>query len=436
VIPPANPATFMKPRIILDIGFLGHAHDEKSARRGAQRVVRHLFDGLIASGTCEISFTATSHLAGAYEFLQDVGIDADKKLFCSPAQLRRSRKGRSISRAVHRTMDDRSIPARLRRYLLARAAHFYLRGEHNLPPDQLDRADIYHSPHTPFPASVRHHPRLKKFLTLHDFIPLKNPEYFPGNAKLFIDAVLSCLTPENFAFCVSEYTRNDTLNLSRIPPEHVFVTPLAADEKVFHPVGDTLDAAAVRAAHCIPGQPYFLAVSAQDRHKNFPHLIHCFGALVESGELRDTNLVIVGANPGRNPEVIQALANCPHAKSRVIATGFVPDEHLAALYSGATAFLFPSFAEGFGIPPLEAMQCGTPVIASNTTSIPEVVGDAGILLSPTEQDAWCQAMLRLCRETKLRGKLREKSLLRSKLFSWDRFITETLRGYRTSLECH
>jgi glycosyltransferase involved in cell wall biosynthesis len=155
--------------------------------------------------------------------------------------------------------------------------------------------------------------------------------------------------------------------------------------------------------------------------------------LVESGELLDTHLVIVGANPGRNPEIAEALAKCPRAKARVVVTGFVQDEDLAAIYSGATAFLFPSFAEGFGIPPLEAMQCGTPVIASNTTSIPEVVGDAGILLAPTEENIWCQAILQICRDGKWRDELRVKSLQRSKLFSWKRFIAETLRGYRASL---
>jgi glycosyltransferase involved in cell wall biosynthesis len=91
-------------------------------------------------------------------------------------------------------------------------------------------------------------------------------------------------------------------------------------------------------------------------------------------------------------------------------------------------------AEGFGIPPLEAMQCGVPVIASNTTSIPEVVGDAGILLPPTEQDVWCQAMIRISHDAALRQELRQKSLQRARLFSWQRFIDETLRGYQRSME--
>ena len=420
-------------KVILEIGFLGHAHDERTARRGAQRVAGKIYDGVRASGQYDLSFTAASFLAGAYDFLESQGMDASQRLRFDPAQLKRSRRGRAAVRNIYRDLTNRSLLARARRRLLAGYADRQLRGENEFDPVWLDGADIYHSPHTPFPRAVREHPRIKKFLTLHDFIPLTNPEFFPRHGKPFIDGVMACLTPENFAFCVSETTRNDALNYSRLRPEHVFVTPLAADEKLFFPVTEAAEIAAVRAQFKIPDAPYFLALSAHDRHKNFAHLIRCFGALVDAGELPDANLVIVGPNPGLNPDVITALAAHPRARSRVIVAGFVPDEFLAAIYSGAVAFLFPSFAEGFGIPPLEAMQCGTPVIASNTTSMPEVVGDAGILLPPTDEDAWCQNILRLARDEKLRGELREKSLRRCKLFSWERFTAAILRGYEFSL---
>ena len=424
----------MKPKVILDIGFLGHAHDEKSARRGAQRVAGHLFEGLVKSGRYDLSFVATSHLAGAHDFLAAQNISPAEKLRSQSGQLHLSRGGRRLANLIHGSMENRSLPARAGRRALAQVVRACLAGEPQLTARLLENADIYHSPHRPFPAAVQTHARLKRFITLHDFIPLKNPEYFSGNAQPFMDAVLACLTPDNFAFCVSEITRDDTLNFSKIPPENVFVTPLAADANIFYPETDPGKIAAVRRRFAIPDGPYLLALSAHDRHKNFPHLIRCFGALVESGELLDTTLVMVGPNPGRNPEVLEALTKYPRAKARVLVAGFVPDEDLAAIYSGATAFLFPSLAEGFGIPPLEAMQCGTPVIASNTTSMPEVIGDAGILLAPTDENSWCQTVLRICREEKLRAELRQKSLARSHLFSWQRFMDATLRGYEKSLQ--
>jgi glycosyltransferase involved in cell wall biosynthesis len=424
----------MKPSIILDIGFLGHAYDDPSARRGAQRVVQHLFDGLIASKECDLTYVATSHLAGAYDFLNANGIDAEEKLHRQSTQLLRGRLGRKLSKAVHRTMNDRSLAARARRRLLSILAGSFLRSDSRVAAASLNCADIYHSPHSPFPATVHQNKRIKKFLTCLDFIPLKNPEYFPGDFKPFMNGVLSCLQPENFAFSISEYTKSDILNLSRIPPERVFVTPLAADPRFFYPVNEPERLQAARTKYHLGDEPYFLAVSAHDPHKNFVHLIGCFGALVESGELSGHNLVIVGPNPGRNPAAQEAIARFPRARARMRVTGFVADEDLAAIYSGATAFLFPSLAEGFGIPPLEAMQCGVPVIASNTTSIPEVVGDAGLLLPPSEVDGWCQAMLKIVRETNLRSELAQKSLARAKLFSWQRFMDETLRGYATSMK--
>jgi glycosyltransferase involved in cell wall biosynthesis len=344
-----------------------------------------------------------------------------------------SRAGQRLADSVHGSMANRGLLPRARRWLMSKTAQVCTSGEINLSACHLEGSDIYHSPHTPFPRAVQRHAGLKRFLTLHDFIPLKNPEYFPGDYQPFMQAVLACLTPQNFAFCVSEATRQDTLNLAAIPPEHVFVTPLAADEMYFYPVRDSAQVSAARRRFGIPEGPYLLALSAHDRHKNFPHLIRCFGALVESGDLQDTNLVIVGANPSRGRDVVATIAEFPRVQPKIILAGFVPDEDLAAIYSGAHAFLFPSLAEGFGIPPLEAMQCGVPVVASNTTSMPEVVGDAGILLSPTDKDAWCQAILEVSRNQRLREELQKKGLERSKLFSWQRFIDQTLAGYRASL---
>jgi glycosyltransferase involved in cell wall biosynthesis len=111
-------------------------------------------------------------------------------------------------------------------------------------------------------------------------------------------------------------------------------------------------------------------------------------------------------------------------------TGYVPDEDLSALYSGARAFVFPSLYEGFGLPLLEAMQCEVPVIASNTTSIPEVVGDAGILVDPKDVDALCQALLDLLTDNSLSQELKRKGLERAKLFSWDKSAADTVEVYK------
>ena len=423
--------TGMKPRVLLDISLLGHA---PSVWRGMERVGWHLFEGLRTSGQCELSCVATSHLAGAEEFLAGRKDVPEIQLRCRPGQLRFSRLGLRISKVVQRSITNRHLSARVWRWSLARTAQACCTGEARLTPELLRDADIYHTPHMPFPAAVRQVSHLRKFITVHDFNPLMFPEFFHAGDARFMDDLRGCLTPDHFAFCVSDTVKQDILKFSKIPAERIFVTPLAADEAIFYPETDPQILAACRARYHIPENPYFLSVSAHAPHKNFAHLIHCFGRLVEAGDLPDMSLVIVGPNPQRNPEAQAALAKYPRAQARVILAGRVPDADMAAICSGARAFLFPSLFEGFGMPPLEAMQCGTPVIASNTTSIPEVVGGAGILLPPKDTDRWCQAMLSLANDTKLQDDLKVKSLTRAKAFSWPQFVEKTLRGYRIGME--
>ena len=127
--------------------------------------------------------------------------------------------------------------------------------------------------------------------------------------------------------------------------------------------------------------------------------------------------------------ILAELAGTALPSGRIITTGYVPDADLAPLYSGASAFLYLSRYEGFGLPPLEAMQCGTPVIASNTSSLPEVVGDAGVLLSPDDQDGLCQAIFDLYLYPGQRAHLAEKSIQRARQFSWAKNVRQTAEVY-------
>jgi glycosyltransferase involved in cell wall biosynthesis len=114
----------------------------------------------------------------------------------------------------------------------------------------------------------------------------------------------------------------------------------------------------------------------------------------------------------------------------VIFTGYIPDHDLSAIYSGALAFVYPSLYEGFGLPPLEAMQCGTPVITSNTSSLPEVVCDAGLMINPSSRDDLCQAMLNLINQNNLRMELSQKGIERAKQFSWTKCADQTIILYK------
>ena len=431
----------MKPRVLLDIAFLGLAFERKSSARGVERTLFRLFEDLPNAGGCDLSFVATSHLAGTCDFLTAKGINPDKKLKYHPPQLARSRRAQRLAQKVHDTLNVPGLRARAMRKLWSLEVQWFTRGEAEVDPAALDGMDIYHTPHTVFPLpflplSVQQHRGIKKFLTIHDLIGIKTPEFFSSKLWTRAQRMLDGLPETTFAFCTTESVRADILELTPIRPERIFLAPLAADRNLFYPVNDADSRAATLKGLGIPDAPYFLALSVNEPHKNFGHLIHCLAELVASKELPDHNLVIVGRNAANHPLVTGALVKHPELAGRILTPGFVPDETLAALYSGATAFLFPSLAEGFGLPPLEAMQCGVPVISSNTTSMPEVMGDAGILLPPTDVAAWCQAMLKVSRDEKFRTELAVKSIQQAGRFSWERFIEATARGYRTSMECH
>jgi glycosyltransferase involved in cell wall biosynthesis len=369
---------------------------------------------------------------GGQQFIAEKTPLTTSSFLHSPRKISLARWAHERHSWVAKSFPDRRFHLRALRWVAQNLAN---RTDHlaaRFSMQDLATANIYHSLLAPIPAQVGTS-KLRRFLTVYDLVPLTHPETVNGRGVPLLRRQLDSLTPGSFAFCISQDVRNDLLSCKKMPAENVFVTPLAASPEIFHPLDNPAERRAVLQKYGIGDAPYFLTLSSFDPRKNFIHLIRCFGNLAEAGELDGCNLVLVGANPERLTFFIEALAQFPKLKHRIIAPGFIPDEDLAAIYSGAVAFTFPTLSEGFGIPALEAMQCGLPVISSNTTSMPEVIGDAGILLNPHDQDAWCAAMLRVLRDKDLAAGLRQKSLARAKLFSWQRFIEETLNGYRKSL---
>ena len=178
-------------------------------------------------------------------------------------------------------------------------------------------------------------------------------------------------------------------------------------------------------------RPYVLNVGTLEPRKNLDGLLRAFAQAKKSGVPH--TLVIAGARGWGDSRLAPLLRELGIAGS-VIFTGFVEDEDLPYLYAGADFFVYPSFYEGFGIPVLEAMACGTPVIASNTSSIPEVAGDAALLVDPHSDAELSASILRLAGDERLRQELRERGLSRAALFSWEKTVNETLKVYENVLQ--
>jgi len=244
---------------------------------------------------------------------------------------------------------------------------------------------------------------------------------------------------------VSQASKRDIVRYLHIPPERIHVTYEAAGE-TFQPVEDEAcpgpsrraQLTAVRQKYALP-ERYLLYLGGFDQRKNLSALLRAFALLVNKQRhcvlslSKEARLVIAGNLPGQDTPLFpdpRRLVRELGVEERAIFTGWVAEEDKPAILSGATAFVFPSLYEGFGLPALEAMACGTPVIASNRSSLPEVVGEGGILVEPTDVEALAEAMEVLLVDDALRAELRQRALAQAAKFSWKQTALETLAIYR------
>lgn len=422
-------------KVIYDISVLGHAQFQIYMRAGIFRVAHEVARGLNASEECDLSFCATAVFESIDECL--AYLDNDGELRDVP--LPHPRFHRWVTKKLHSLNDriDRSaLPANLglraiRKPLLY--ADRLLDPYVSIAPEVIEQADIFHSSYHPIPQQAAAARDLKKFLTVYDLIPILYPKYCKSGVEEFTKHILRSTGPEDSFICISNATRDDLCNYKQdVVPSRVFVAYPAASD-LFYRCDDSERISEVRRKYRIPDAPYLLSLSTLEPRKNIPQTIRCFARLIQEQHINDLNLVLVGTEGWKYEEIFETLSNCKPARSRIILTGYVPDEDLAPLYSGALAFVYPSFYEGFGLPPLEAMQCGTPVITSKNSSFPEVVGEAGIMLDPTDEDNLCQSMLALYESQSLRKELSLKSLKQAEKFTWEKCVQATISAYKTVL---
>ncbi len=423
-------------KVLYDISWLGLTNGSPTGQTGLGRVIEALACRLARSNECDLTLCAGDSFAAvaggvafleSHEELKQVPFAYPKldAAFHTPAHkvLTRidARPRQSLaSRAVRRVVRDASHWSERRRSSLRRS----------IPPG----TQIYHSPFLAIPNDVREQPAIRSFLTVYDLIPLLFPQLAPSGAPELLRSTLASLKQNDFIFCISQATKDDLCNrLSWLNPEQIFVTHLAASAH-FRPVHDRQQTAEVRKKYGIPDEPYILTLSAVEPRKGMEHAIRCFRRLAL--EVKDTqlNLVLAGPKGWKYEGIVKEATRSTEIARRVIMTGRIDDDDLPALYSGAVVFVFPSLYEGFGLPVLEAMQCGTPVVASNTSSLPEVVGDAGVLIPPHDVDALCQAVLAIYQSTARRAELSARARARAAEFSWEKCARQTIGAYRTACE--
>lgn len=267
-------------------------------------------------------------------------------------------------------------------------------------------------------------------VTVHDLGYQYFPWAHPRLARWYLH--LSTLFSARTATRViadSAATKADLVQRYRIPPAKVTVVPLAAGP-AFRPVAPEAAQATAR-RYGITGE-YILFVGTLHPRKNLRRLLEAFALLKRQAHLPH-RLVLAGKLGWRGQELCRTAAQLG-LEGQVVFTGFVAEEDLPALMSGCAAFAFPSLYEGFGLPALEAMACGAPVICSDSASLPEVVGNAGLLVDPWDTAALAQGLHRLITDEELRGELKARGLERAAQFSWPRCAHETLAVLKTAAQ--
>ena len=315
-----------------------------------------------------------------------------------------------------------------------------------------DKVDIFLSPYIKAPIFSP----CPYITTIHDLLFLSTPDYTGWRYKLYNETFkIFGKTVSKKAKAIitdSEYSKKDIIKIFGVAEEKLHVIPLGIS-KEYKPIRDINSIENIKKTYGIIGR-YIFYVGNFKPHKNIKRLIEAFeeviippltsplsppleggeGEVLKGGEggFSDIKLVLGGKRDKFVPQ-LEELAESLGVRDKVIFTDFIKDEDLPALYSGAEIFIYPSLYEGFGLPVLEAMACGTPVICSNTSSLPEVVGDSGMLINPEEIKSISSAIITLLKDDKLREDLIKKGLERTKEFTVEKYSSKILSLIETIL---
>lgn len=295
---------------------------------------------------------------------------------------------------------------------------------------QFPEKPVFFSPYYELPEEIKGDNAIKKVILIHDLISFRLPELFEESNREDVRKSLESIDDFTTLVCVSKSTKKDLKEFFPFIKNSVRVIPLAANKNLFYKVENKAKIDHALKKYNIPNRPYLLSLSTLEPRKNIETTIKAFNKLLKEHHEINASLVLVGTLGWNYNTIFSEILNSNTIKDKLIVTGFVSDSDLATLYSGATGFIYPSLYEGFGLPPLEAMQCGVPVVVSNTSSIPEVVGDAGIYTEPMDKIAIKDAMEILLTDRVYAKELSQKSIAQAANFSWRNSVHKYIKIFQ------
>lgn len=397
-------------KVIFDLEVIGNSY--KNNQTGVYRVAFEIFRRLISRKDLKVLYSI-------FNFNNDKKINGKVEQFLSEKKI--------VIEPANSCKRVRFLPLRKEKFfrkIYHKLGIFDYKISYN---EEVKTANIYHSFFYPIHKSLTKYPNIKKIVTIHDLIPILFPQY-NANTEL-LEKTIRSIGKDNFAICVSENTKKDLLNYAPyLDPEKVFVSCLAASPELFYKCDNEKKFTEVKNKYHIPDR-YFLSVSTLEPRKNIDHVIRCFIKTIVENKIDDLCLVLVGDKGWDFDKIFSEYDEAKDFQHKIIITGRIPDEDLASVYSHANSFYYMSFYEGFGLPPLEAMQCGTPTVVSAISSLPEVVGKAGILLNAQDQESLVKYMWKLYSDDVYRNELSEKSIEQARKFSWEKTVQQHIDIY-------
>jgi glycosyltransferase involved in cell wall biosynthesis len=264
-------------------------------------------------------------------------------------------------------------------------------------------------------------------VTILDLAYLRYPHVHPPGRRLYLDVMTRLTVRQARAIvAISQYTREEIERLLHVPPARIHIIYLGVDADLRPLPRDQVET--FRRQRGLP-ERYLLYLGNLEPRKNLPRLVQAYARIRKCG----VPLVLAGARGWGYAELFELVEKLG-LSPQVLFPGFVPRQELPLWYNGAEALVYPSLYEGFGLPPLEAMACGTPVLVSTAASLPEVVGEAGLQVSPDDVEGLAKAMRRLLQDEDLRADLRQRGLMQARRFTWEQMARETAGLYQKLLE--
>lgn len=397
-------------KLLFDCTELSYYEENSGHKAGVYYVSLNLFKELKKRGI-DISFYCDFK---RYYFMQRLNIFKDIPLVeeCSITN-------KLIGKILYLT---RKAPLRIKYFLLILARYYdkYLTRVNKKNLEQIKNFDAYFSPFSP-PSKEIQKSHIKKFRMIHDIIPvLENGN--PKSPKDWYYKIYTSINKEDYYVTNSEYTRNDVLKQYPFIKEENIKTTLLGANKEFYKTEETSG---------IDGK-YIFSLCTLGKRKNLIFAIENFFTFIDKNNISDLKLVLGGGIWAKFEKNLEQVLN-KYDKNKIILTGYIEETELRKYYSNALCFIYPSLYEGFGLPVLEAMQCGCPVITSNTTSLPEVIGECGITINPQENIEMINALNKMYFDESFRIECTKKGLKRASSFSWQECATQIIEFIKSTL---